>query len=425
MDSKYCYALVLVVIGGLLGTVLPNYAQADWAAYLYTSNNSQLVQVGPDGERAKYSLGVNIEAGEWVNGFDLAVTPDGARVAFCFVTNTTSADGTSLKTQATYVLRDIAAEQDIVRLDMGSPLSCLTGETAFNPAGTSLTLAKVNSYPGDPNTDPNTPYWSLQIIDPLTGDVQAELNQHSPQLAAIGIDPFLTTNPIIPLVLSFDDSGVIFTVAPFASEGRLDAAYRWDFTSGAVIPATPWDKYGLSRQTASGEFVYADLDPALPVGEPGGPMANNNVVRVQDTTGAPRTVFIGGSDWIVVNTAFVNQGRDLAINLLQSFVPSNDPQATQQLRWILLRRDGTQVELYADPDYAELAAVDNGYILLMQDFQRDQPNTYPSYNLIYGDGNEQRVIWELPPIISYQNWEIVWGTPTTMQADLPPFTAVN
>jgi hypothetical protein len=426
MIRKLIYRIALLgMIAALFSVAVPASAQEAWKAYLFNSNTAQIVQVGPEGEQAAYSLGVNPDAGEYLSGFDLSITADGARAAFCFVSNVPSADGSTLTTQATYVLRDIVAQQDIVRLNMGSPLTCLTGKNAFSPDESRLALAKVNSFPGDANADPNTPFWSLQIIDPLTGVAFAELNQRSLQLVAEDIDPMLANNPMIPLVITTGDNGLIFTAGMFASEGRLGTAFRWDFNANTLTPVEPWGKYGLSYQGAMGEFAYADFDPALPVGEPGGPMANNNLVRVRAADGADTTVFVGGADWVVTNTVFVNEGRDLAISLLESFVPNNDPQSTQKIRWVLLKRDGSLVDLYTDPDYSALVPVSAGYLLLAQDFPRDQSATFPSYTLTVAEGTEQRLIWQSPAVEGWQNWEIAWATPVSAQADLPAFTPVK
>lgn len=425
MTLKLIYrTALLVMITVLFTAILPASAQEQWTAYLFNSNTAQLVQVGPEGEQAAYSLGVNPDAGEYLGGFDLAITPDGARAAFCFVTSVPSADG-NLTNQATYVLRDIVAQKDIARLDMGKPLSCRTGVAAFNPDASRVALAKVNSFPGDPNVDPDLPLWSLQIIDAVTGAVLSELNQRSPQLVAEGIDPMMVNSPILPLVVNVDDAGLIFTAAMFASEGRLNTAFRWDFAANTVTLAEPWGKYGLSRQGATGEFAYADFDPALPVGEPGGPMANNNLVRVRAADSTDTTVFVGGSDWVVTNTIFVNEGRDLAISLLESFAPTNDPQYTQKIRWALLRRDGSLTDLLVTPDYSAVVPVGSSYLLLEIQVDRSQPNTFPSYMLTVAEGTEQRLIWQSPAASAFQNWEIAWATPVSAQADLPAFTPVK
>lgn len=405
------FVFVTMLIAALSAAVLPASAQSDWTAYLFNATNGQLVQVGPGGEQASYALGNNPDAGQYLSSFNITITPDGKYAAYCLTVP-----------QATYILRDIVAEQDVVRADMGSPLSCSAGPHSLSPDGSQIAIARVNAYRGDPNADPNQPFWSINVIETMTGNPLYELNNRSTLVADPSFDTTFTSDTILPLIVEMDSSGLVFQAARYASEGRMDAAFRWDFASDQYTPVEVWGEYGLSQQTATGEFAYVQLDPALPVGDPGGPISAANIVRLMDKNGSVSTIFVGGADWLPLNTVFVNDGRDLAIMLLESFKFSDDPNVVQRNHWVLLNRDGSSSDIFLDDDYATVMPVTGGYLLLAQDFQRDQPNTFPTFSLTHASNG---VIWQSPPADTWQSWELLWASPAPQQTELPPFTAVG
>ncbi len=413
---------VIILIVALCAAVFPASAQSGWTAYLFNTSNGQIVQVGPGGEQASYALGNNPEGGEYLSSFNITITPDGKYAAYCLIVYPPQTDTNPPKPQASYILRDIAAEQDVVRVDMGSPISCSAGPHNLSPDGSLIAIGKVNSFPGDPNADPNLPLWSINVLETMTGKAQYELNNRSPLVADSSFDTTFTSNPILPLIVEVDDTGLAFQAARYASEGRLDTAFRWDFTGDQYAPVDVWGKYGLSQQTATDEFAYTELDSALPAGDPGGPIPTSNVVRLLDQARTVSTVFVGGADWLPLNTVFVNDGRDLAIMLLESFKFSEDPNIVQRNRWLLLNRDGSSSDIFLDDNYATVMAVTGGYLLFVQDFQRDQPNNFPTFSLTDASGS---AIWQSPPADSWQNWELLWVSPAPQQSELPPFTPVG
>jgi hypothetical protein len=404
----------IVMASALLVMLQPIAAQEGlWKAYLFNATSGELHQVNADGSQASYDLGIDTADGSYTGGSDLTFSADGLHAAWCRMIY--SGD-TQAAISARLTVRDLVTGVNTLELPLQALQGCRTGEAAFNEDGSLVAVATVNSF-GDPATA-GVPAWAYQVIEVGTGVVVASLIPDA--LSIAGLE--WINNPVMLLTQRFSGDEVIFTVARWASEGTYDGAWLWNFREGSVTAMPYWGASGVDYLPSSGEYAVSALDPNRPVGEPLGPVPIYNVAQVV-TVAETRPVFAGGTDWLVLDQVFVNDGRSLAMLLLSTFDPNN-PNAMSRTRWALLERDGGVQDLFISELYSDLRAIPGGYMLFTQDALPAAGTGATSYSLRLGAGDAMQTIWQSPPAVEYQAWELVWTTPYTPASDLPPFTAI-
>jgi hypothetical protein len=408
--------LPLMMLVALLTGLIPTAAQEGlWKAFLFNATSGELMQVNADGSQASYDLGIDNSANSFVGGGDLAVSPDGLRVAYCRLVY--PADPQAAPTAA-LIVHDLVANQDVLTLPVSARQGCRAGEGAFSDDGTRLAVATVNGFNADPTLPAGMPLWELMVYDLNTGTVLASLGPESPLVAGL---PWVG-NSVLMLTERFSAEGVIFKVAAWASEGTFEDAYLWSLVECSVTVAPHWGAWGVDYLSSTREYAVSALDPNRPLGEPAGPMPLYNVVQViagPDT----RTVFAGGVEWLLLDQVFVNDGRSLAMQMFSAF-DTNDPNALSRTRWSLLERDGRLTDLYIGEWFSDLRAIPGGYLLFTQDDAPAVGSGATRFSLRLGAADAMQTIWQSPPAADYQSWELVWTTPFTPAADLLPFTAI-
>jgi hypothetical protein len=416
MQKKY---LILTIFAVLALTVVPALAQdTNWAAYLYNGNNGELVRVNPDGSQAVSALG--LAPGTFIGSQDMTFTKDGGRVAFCAVTYPQAVDANSTEQPyATFYLRDIAAQNYLLTLEMGNAIGCRTGQNAFNEAEDQIAVSKINYYPGDPAADTTQPAWQILVLDVAGGMTINELNPSS--LSAAPYEG-LTKGGILPFVQQFTGDQMIFAEVPYGVGGGAEwNAYVWGIDADTLQLVPRWGIFSRDILASTGEMVWTTKDEALPAGTPAGPVPDNNVVKIADNSGEERTIF-HSPDWVVLNAKFIDGGEQVAIQLLSSFDPNAaDPGAINQtIKWIALDRAGNVTDLLSSNGNPSVLAAPDGYVALNQQIT-DPNNGTSQYNLTYNGGGESQELWASQDPMAY--WELAWATPITPTTDLQPFPA--
>ncbi len=380
-----------------------------WFAYVFNPQRDELMKVAADGTQTTYSFG--FEEDNFVSSYAMSFNEDGSRVAYCQVIYGQD----SPITNVTLHVRDIAAQTDIVNVDLGSGPSkiCSLGREGF--VGNQIVVGIMNYAPFDQTADTSQPIWEVVLFDATTGARVSGINSianpvtfDDPQQAE-----FLT----FPLILNFTGADVAFTLMPFASEGMLDApAFGWNVASGAVGVVDYWGKSGIGALD-TGELAFPDNDPNLPAGEPAGPMGVFNVLRLVDN-GAARTIY-HSPDWLIVNGVFINNGQQIAMLQYPPFNPDEPNNAMGGSRWLAIDRAGNVTELFSSTGYAQLLPAPDGYVFMEQ--------TYPTADMQQGhytvtlvQNGTSTVLFE-SDVTDGTTYELAWASPTTTASGLGAF----
>ncbi|MBE2269574.1 MAG: hypothetical protein IAE80_15160 [Anaerolinea sp.] len=397
--------LVLIVVLVLsVGAV--SAQDAAWSAYLYNSVTRQILRVDLDGTQTPIDLG--LPEGSYLGMNDTDFTPSGDMLAYCVIDY--NAAPTNMGTPTTLHLYSLTVNAPVAVVDLGASMGCWI---SYNAEGTMLAVGLVHYYSGDPAADLSQPAWELRVLDAASGET---IDTLSPS-AQFALDAGLTSDlTLMPDVRFFAGSQIIFAGIMWGTEGApLEPAFLWDISTDVVQPFDYWWHPGLSVSGA--DLAWLDLDPMLPVGDPGGPVPQSNIVRMLGADGSPVTVY-HSPDWILLDTEFVNNGRALALQLLEPFDP-NAPMGSNAIRWLLLDRQGGTVDLGTYPGFTQVIGAPDGLLLLHADSA--QPGT--GMTLDYVTATETRVLWQDVSENSGAAWNIIWASPVPRADGLSPFPA--
>lgn len=395
-------ALVLLCALALFG-VAGGQAQAPWSVYLLDNGTQTLVRVGADGSQAVVPL--DLAPGDTVSAFDMSISPDGAKVAYCPVNY---GDGSN-SPSATLIVRDLVTQAEILRQSLGPALGC---RVTWRADGAFLALGIVHYLPGASPAIPDLPAWELRVADPTAGSAIATLRSDGPEVAAAGLpsDP-----PVLPVVRQFEGAELVFAALPFATGGPgVVPAFAWRVDAASLAPAEPWGHLQIDVLAGS-ETAWAANDPARPAGQPPGPLPANNVAIVQDATGQERPVF-ASPDWLLIGTKFIDDGARLALQLVAPLDPSAAEVSTPT-RWVAVDRSGSVQDVTSAASYAQLAGAPGGYVVL-QAFTPEGGGA-PTYTLDYNAGGQISTLWAAPNSASV--YDLVWTPPVQPAAGLTPF----
>lgn len=400
-------AALLSLCALLLAAGLGAQAQAGWFVYLLDSGGQALVRVGADGSQAVLPLGINPNA--YLSAFDIGFSPDGARAALCAIDYGSAEAAPS----AVLTVRDLAAQTDLMRLDLGPALGC---RAAYRADGAFIALGIVHYLPGDVQAVPDLPAWELRVIDPVSGGTIAQLTSDSPEAAAAGLP---SNPPVLPVVRRFDGAELIFAAQPFATGGGSEApALNWRIDTATLAPLAGWG-YLQFDLLANGELAWTAADSSRPAGEPPGPLPADNVVRWQDASGQARTIY-ASPDWLLIGARFIDEGARLALQLVAPYSAEYPAELGYPTRWIALDRAGATGELTSTAGYAQLRGVPGGYVVL-QVFTPEGGGA-PTYTLDYNAGGQIRTLWATQA--GAAAYDLAWAPPMTPAAGLPPFAAL-
>lgn len=413
MHIKRC--LFLLALLTLLVSTIPALAQdTNWFVYLYNGGTKELVRVNTDGSQTAYALG--LDANTYVSAYDMTFTPDGSRVALCGLTYSEN----SPQGVTTLYFRDIANQTNILQIDLGNSIGCRTGKYALSDDGTQLAVGLIRYFPTDatvpdaPPMDTSGPAWEVKVYDIASGNLVNEMNATTPAASIAGE---LSGGAFLPDVRYFANKQIIFAEMPYGIGGALDMpVYLWTLADGSLQPYQWYGNPGVDF-LPTGELIWIDDDPGLPAAEPMGPIGFYNVLLYADKSGEPPRLIYHSPDWTLADAKFINNGQQIAVLLLPGFDPNNPEM--QPSKWVALDRAGTVTGLATVPNYAQLLAAPNGYVLLDFTFQNPAEYANPLYTLRYGT----TTLWQNAPADPSVNWELAWVTPSPMAEGLQPFPA--
>lgn len=402
-----CFAICL-----LLSTTV--FAQDDtaWSVYLLDIIDNALVRVDADGTTDAFSLG--LETDEIVNQNDMAISDDGALVAYC----KTTPDATKI-----LVIRDIMTTTNLQEIDFGMIPACTV--SAFSADGTTIAVSHVY-YPAFEAVPDGDASWSLSLINVEDGATVATLDDTNPNMPAF--DLFGDDVPLLADVKLFSEDVIHFWGLPFVGMGGPPyvPAYEWIISDDVITQQVR--EYGIIGRDvlpSTGELIYPALDDSLPSAEPSGPMPQANVVEWLAPDQDVITIF-ASEDWIISNTTFINNGQQIAIVSVPGFSEGSTAQNMNTIRIDVVDRDGTitLADSFVD-SYGVVGAVDGGMVIVRT------PNptldgTYPPTQIWFWNGERTQVATYAPDYSTmWSPLQLIWTSPSTDASDLPAFTPMN
>jgi hypothetical protein len=414
MIKKIIAIIVLCLLA--VGSAAAQAPTEGQVTYLLDAGQNDLIFVNADGSAQSVPLGLG--ENEFISQSDMVVSEDGNLLAFCKYLPSED------QTLRTLVMRDLQAETNVWTRE-GMPMSgCRPG--AFSPDGQLLAVG----FAEDSLTTSNPDAWSLELLNTSTGETVHALEGSSDalpdftEMTEFGFEEGFT---VMPDVQHLNADTVIFWAVPFIGRdapGQFPAI-SWNYQSGDVQQVEGWGHLNLDYLPATGELAYSMLDESQAAAVPSGPLPQANAVVVRDASGA-ETVVYRNSDWIVMDVTFVNNGRQLAVQLL-SALDQSDPSTGEMssVRYELVSRDGTVTQVPGEYQSAtSIANADGGAWLYWTDHDPMQPDP-PIAHVDYFNGTDLQSIWvQTPPeseIISFYN--LLWTPPPEPASNLQPFAA--
>ena len=387
-----------------LSLALPASAQpSNWSLYLLNSGTQQLLRLYLNGSQQSYDLG--LAPGSSIGQHMIDFTADGNRAAYCAIVNTP--DGA----QAFLTIKDLTnpAAQPF-NVAYGVAQGCYVN---FSDDASQIALGLVHYYASDPNADPSIPAWQLLVLDAGSG---ALLHEMDASKSGSIFDP---TRTIMPEVRYFANNQIVFAGLTWGADGSpTSPAYFWQLGNDTIQAIDRWWHNGLDSLAHTGELVWTELDANTPAAQPGGPMPQANTVKLADKSGQERVIY-AIPDWVLMETKFIDNGRQLAISELQAFDPNSTP-GNQATRWIALDRSGNASELATTLGFSQVAAAPDGYVILTA----SDNSAAPVLTLEYHTGRETTPLWQQQES-SGSSWSLLWAAPTATADGLQAFPTVT
>lgn len=389
-----------------------------WSVYLYNNSDKTLLRINANGTQSTIPL--NLSSDIYISTWEMAFSPDGNTLAFC----------TSDWTQATeagvpsaFTIMDLTSGSTLHQIELGNTQGCRAA--GFSADGSLVSLSRFNYYLGQAGMDTSLPAWESQLFNVTTGEVVSQFSSNSPELLVM--DELLREFPIMPEIRDFTDTSLVFLAVPWGIGGIPEVdAYRWNFgTDGNFSRDSYWGAYSADSLPETGEMVWLEYDANLPAGNPGGPIASFNVVKYLAPDGTESVIYTN-TEWVIVNSMFVNDGQQVALMLLESFDPeANEELTIQNTQWILLNRDGTTTDLGTYGTFTELTPAPTGLLMLETKYTQEDFQPPILFTLQYYVAGGFIDLWTQQTDDEGASWQIAYVTPFTTPVDLPPFTPGN
>jgi len=419
--------LVLCV---LLCTTLISFAQEDenLIAVVLDGSNQDLLLVYSDGSNTVVEL--PIPDNVFLNGSTMTVSDDASYAAICWSMEPNVAVGNGFSD--TYQLTVLELETGTLLLEQEYEDTTMCDASSFNDTGTQLAVATVSGTPPF-NTDTHG-QWALEIYDLESSDIVAGLASSNESTNPITNE--LTTNPeiintfpgfdsdvpILADVQSFVGDHITFASIPFIGMGGIAdvPAFSWSMTDGEITLVEDIGKLLGDSLSATGEVVFPVLNAEYAAAIPNRPVTQANEVHLFD--GQREQVIYRNTDWVIMQTHFVNDGQDVAIILLEA----NDSLPVRSRIDVVSRNGAIQTlpALYANN--LQVANNGNGAVILWTDLKEDNANI-THLDVSDADGNIEKTLWAYqhqPPenIVGFSFPELVWSQPLPEDANYAPFT---
>lgn len=393
----------------LLLLALPVFAQdnTQWSAYLFDNINNALIHIGTGIETATYSL--DVPQGSYVHG--MSINPDGSQVAYCYNYRENVNDNGVMK----LAVRDIDQEVTLFEQEFGLLVGCTV--SAFN--ADVLALSLVYSYGFD---NPTGKLWELRLLDPVSGDLLAALDNENPAMPAVEVYGRQAA-PLLADVRELSRESVSFIGIPYlGTEGPAQMpAFTWDVTAGTVteLPVA-YGYFNSDFMPETGEVVYSSLDENLPAAMPAGPIPQANIVKIVDAEG--ERVIYQNSDYVITATTFISNGQAVLVSMYPGFDEQN-PDAMGGSHYALVERDGTVIEFAEEFVGAVFAdAIPNGALLA---FTPQLATGGLDTTQIFVLTSENILAFDSMVTVDYSlGWSppmLVWTSASPIASDLSPF----
>ena len=396
--------MLAAVIVLVLGMAFPAAAQSDWSLYLFNGVTQQVLRIYLDGTQQTYDLG--IPEGNFIGQRGLDFASDGNRVAYCVPINEPNGAHSYL------YIKQIDAAEPSVTVDLGMGDGCWVN---YSDDNSQVAVGVVHYYPGMEGVDTSVPPWQLLVFDATSGQQLYEMNADKAAPAGFPAEP----RAYMPDVRYFAGSQLIFAPRMWGTEGfPSEPAFFWHLDSDTIGPVDRWWQWGIDSLPATGELVWLELDPNLAAASPGGPMPQANTVRLANQYEEERVIY-ANPDWVLTETRFIDNGRQLAIGELEAMNP-DEPPINQQTRWMALDRTGAVSELAGGLGFSQIAAAPDGYVLL----SASDNSATPLMTLEYRSGRETITLWQQQETGGI-TWQLLWSAPTPTADGLQPFPVVT
>lgn len=379
----------------LLPTVSTNADTTDlvWSAYLLDSANNQLLRAESNGNFTTVDLLLNRD--EATSRGMMAISPDGSIAAYCGYLN--YQNGTS---DYRLYVQDLNTGALLFSTPYPDNICSVTG---FNEGGTHYLVSSAPQYGIVPNDGVT---WRMEVFDVATNRVAHGLKSSDGILdfTFMGEDVGFTAD-----ARHFDDDSISFVAIPNVGMG-LGAqlpAYTWTFGDSTVIENANFGYINGDYDSHSG-FAYPALDESLAYVQPGGPVPASNIINVtgNDTI---ETVY-SNTDWVVLNTTWVDDGNTLAIMLLEGA----NTEDSSDVRYDFYDTETGIVYSFEEryDTYTQVANIPNGALIIWAEVLPDNDTLTPiTYFATVNDGvmvyNGQNYATTLSER-GYAFLEIVW-----------------
>lgn len=414
MLHKFGFTIMAFIVL-MLNAALPALAQTDtpWFVLLYDGNTRALTRVYNDGRQETYPLGLADDV--YISAREMAFNADASRVALCLVTYTPEGQVSATR----LIVRDIVGMTNVLEADL--PLHAGCRASLLDTERGTLALGLVSYYFGDPNADPSRPAWEFMVLDLTTGNAIQRMTPD--MLPGVPTEFFPAEIPLLMVAHLLDENGAVLLGYPFAGMGGMPVlpAYRWDFASGAVESVSGWGGFNADYLPATGELVYGEFNENLPVGEPGGPVPQNNVLTLQESNGQTRTIY-HSPDWLILNSTFVMEGQQILLMELEPF-DFNAPDETSEIRLRSLGRDGAVADLGRYPSFVDVSPVPGGFVVLWAEYPAGE--TGFRMMMDYYAGGQARRLLEFGTDNTGVTQELAWTPGLVAAADLLSFPAIT
>jgi len=414
MTKRTNLIAIFALAAFFLTGIVPTLAGGGWSAYLFESTSGELLRVYQDGTQESHNIGLG--ENQFISSRDIAFNADASRAAYCVTTYPPGTAENPGQPFSTFYLRDLAAETNILEVEFGSAIGCRTDSQSFNDDYSQIAVSVVNYFPGDPAADTSKPVWQIQVLDTASGNVVNEINSNSPAVATNGL---ITDAPVLPDVNAFDGSQIVFAEVPYGIGGTPTVnAYRWQISDGTLTPEPDgaYNHFSVDHLEATGESIWAALDPGLPAAAPDGPIGQFNVVKIADATGEQRNIY-HNAEWTPITAKFIDDGQRIAILLFPAYDP-NLPVGAQPSKWVALDRSGNVTDLQTDLEYSDVAPAPGGYAFLRTRLPQTENEMVRTSLEYYSNSTGMAELWSAEGATI---WEIAWSGPMSTLDNLPPF----
>jgi len=378
------HRLAWIVIGALW--LIGHSASQDnstWSAWFYAADSGRAVQVDAAGNvlnDVQFLAPATYAPDSFAFSRGLAVSQNGTRLAYSI--SGQDAAGASITTLLVYDVPSAAVittyqppttpEMDVLDVPYHQRLFNLTGGAV---AYEYVTLQM----------------WRAVVIDTLTGNVLAEIDQNNPAVQPQNLDTLM-----LPVIHFYEGATVSFSlmnVDDITSHRELDN-FAWDAITGRVVRSNQFPNINGDYLPRIGESVMPIFDERVAYSAEHTPYANALHVYRPEVSG--RAPFFASATLELVQADFAQNG-ELVVAQAKTL-------ADGSAAWLLLDRSGVSQALpIINALEGQIIGTPDGFIYLLD----GTPQIAIAVNTRTPD-NDQMPLWVAP---AGSNFRLAWVTP--------------